>query len=96
MDGLKRCYCVRFNRKSGKIDTTLTGLGKGMLQLWGLQNTVAKTKDTIIFDEDGLVIIYYEGTGDFPKVTKYGEGTTEGVHHIDEFCKGLLEAVKAG
>lgn len=91
---MKRFYLVRFSRKSGKIDTTLTGLGKGMLELWGLQNTTAKTKDTIIFDEDGEVVMYYEGTGDFPKVTKYGEGTAEGIHFIDEFCEGLLEAVK--
>ena len=93
-NALKTYYLVRFNRKSGKIDKTLSGLGKGALQLWGLQNTTAKTKDTIIFDEDGLVTAYYEGTGDFPNITKYGEGTEEGVHHINEFCEGLLEAVK--
>ena len=94
MDGLKTFYCVRFNRKSGKIDKTLSGLGRGLIQMWALQNTTAKSKDTIIFDEDGFIYSYYEGTGDFPKITKYGEGTAEGVHHIDEFCKGLLEAVK--
>lgn len=89
---LKKTYCVRFNRNSGKIDTTLSGIGKGVLQLWALQNTTAKTKDSIIFDEDGLVIAYYEGTGDFPNITWYGEGTEEGIHFIDEFCEGLLEA----
>ena len=94
MNELKTCYLVRFNRNSGKIDTTMSAFGKALLQLWALQNTTAKTKDTIIFDEDGEVLSYYEGTGDFPKVTKYGEGTEEGVHNIAEFCEGLLEAVK--
>ena len=94
MTELKTCYLVRFNRKSGKIDTTMSALGKGLLQLWALQNTKAKTKDTIIFDEDGEVLTYYEGTGDFPEVTRYGENTEEGIHFIDEFCEGLLEAVK--
>lgn len=91
--GLKRYFCVRFNRKSGKIDTTLSGLGCGMIQMWALQNTTAKSKDTIIFDEDGWVHSYYEGTGDFPTITKYGENKPEGVKHIDEFCAGLLEAM---
>ena len=95
MEGLKRYYCARFNRKSGKVDKALTGLGKGMLQMWALQNTTAKTKDTIIFDEDGLVTVYYEGTGDFPEITKYGEGTAEGIHFIDEFSEGMLEQCKA-
>ena len=90
---LKRYFLVRFNRKSGKIDTTLTGLGNGMLQMWALQNTQAKTKDTIIFDEDGLTHSYYEGTGDFPNITKYKLGEQP---HIDTFCQGLLEAVKEG
>ena len=93
MTGLKRYFCVRFSRKTGKIDTTLTGLGCGMLELWALQNTNKKTKDSVVFDEDGYVRFYYEGTGDFPEITKYGEGTEEGVVHIDTFCKGLLEAV---
>ena len=91
---LKTYYCCRFSKKTGKIDTSLSGLGKGMIQLWALQNTTSKAKDTIIFDEDGWVHSYYEGTGDFPEVTKYGEGTEEGVHHIDEFCVGLLEQCK--
>ena len=93
MEGIKRFYCARFNRKSGKVDKVLTGLGKGMLEMWALHNTKAKTKDTIIFDEDGLVVLYLEGTGDFPQITRYGEKTAEGIHYIDEFSEGLLEIV---
>ena len=93
MADLKRFFCVRFSRKSGKIDKTLSGLVCGMLQMWALQNTTAKTKDSIVFDEDGWVKVYYEGTGDFPNITKYGENTTEGKVHIDTFCEGLLDAL---
>lgn len=84
-----KTYClVRFTRKSGKIDTTLEGLGSGMLRLWALQNTT-KTKDTIIFEKDtGNVCWYYEGTGGFPKIDE------ENLGHIDDYCSGLLAAVQ--
>lgn len=85
---MKTFYLVRFNRKSGKIDTTIKALGTGLLKMWALQNTT-KTKDTIIFGDDGIVEAYFEGTGDFPKISKGGE-------HVDTYCKGLLEAVLAG
>ena len=87
---LKTYYLVRFGRKNGKIDTTMSAYGFALMQMWALQHTT-KTKDTIIFDEDGLVKTYFEGTGDFPKVTK-----VDGTEHIDKYCKGLLEAVKNG
>ena len=85
-----KTYClVRFTRKSGKIDTTLEGLGSGMLRMWALQNTT-KTKDTIIFEKDtGIVCWYYEGTGDFPKIDE------EDLGHIDDYCPGMLAAVHA-
>lgn len=86
---MKTFYLVRFSKKTGKIDTTMTALGCGLLNLWALQNTT-KTKDTIIFDEDGIIDAYYEGTADFPKAER-GKG-----EKIDKYCKGLLEAVKEG
>ena len=92
MKDIKRNFLVRFNRKTGKIDTCMNALGEALLMFWALQNTTAKTKDTIIFDEDGWVNIYYEGRGAerCPEVTRYEYGTK----HIDEFCQGLLEAMK--
>ncbi|HOO79019.1 MAG TPA: hypothetical protein PLQ04_01390 [Lachnospiraceae bacterium] len=92
-DQLKRYYLVRFSKKTGAIDTTLTGLGNGMLQLWALQNLTAKSKDAVIFDEDGKLHSYYKGTGDFPGVTKYGPESTL---CADDICPGLLDAVKDG
>lgn len=85
---MKQYFLIRFIRKSGKIDKSMSGLSSAMLQLWALQNTT-KTKDTLIFDEDGIVDFYCEGTGDFPKVCEDMKGK-----HIDEFCDGLLDAVK--
>lgn len=84
-----KTYClVRFNRKSGKIDKTLEGMGTGMLRLWALQNTT-KTKDTIICEKDtGKVCWYYEGTGDFPNI----EDTNLG--YIDDYCPGLLKVLQ--
>jgi len=85
-----KTYClIRFNRKSGKIDTTLEAIGSGMLRLWALQNTT-KTKDTIICEKDtGRVCWYYEGTGDFPKIEE------EDLGHIDDYCPGMLKVLQA-
>lgn len=82
-------YLVRFNRKSGKIDTTLEATGSAMLKMWGLHNTT-KSKDTIVFNkETGEIVAYYEGTGDFPKIHKEAG-------NIEDYCSGLLEAIKEG
>ena len=86
---MKTFYLVRFSRKTGKIDTTMEALSSAMLSLWALQNTT-KTKDVIIFDEDGIIESYYEGTAEgFPKVLKECKG-----EHLDQYCEGLLEAIK--
>ena len=60
---------VRFSKKTGKIDTSMTALGKGLIQLWALQNTT-KTKATVIIDIDERSIVSeYIGTADgFPKI----------------------------
>lgn len=82
-------YGVMFNRKSGKIVTTLEhAFSSAMLTMYGLQNTT-KTRDFVVFDSNGKIAKYLEG-GDFPKVCKDMEGK-----HIDTLCKGLLEAVTA-
>lgn len=85
-----KTYClVRFRRSTGKVDTSLEGIGSGMLRLWALQNTT-KTKDTIIFEKDtGRVCWYYEGTNGFPKIDDTNLG------HIDDYCPGMLAAVQA-
>lgn len=82
-------FAVRFSKKSGKIDTVLNHkIGHAMLDMWALTNTTAKSKDTIVFGEDGIIKGYYEGTGDFPKIDKTPD-------HIDKYCPGLLEALLA-
>ena len=87
MKELRTNVLVRFSRRSGKIDTTIEGLGTGVLRLWALQNTT-KTKDTIIFDkEEGDVLWYYTGTEDFPEIE------SEDLGNIEDYCPGMLLAL---
>lgn len=62
---------VRFSKKTGKIDTCMTAIGKGLIQLWALQNT-PKTKACVIIDiDEERAYAEYIGTEDgFPKITK--------------------------
>lgn len=91
MAELRTNVCIRFGRKSGKIDKVLDGIGIGMLELWGLQNTT-KTKDTVIFDkETGNIVAYYEGTENFPKVCDDMKG-----QNIERLCPGLLAEIQKG
>lgn len=71
MDELHKYGLVRFSKKTGKIDTTMTALGRGLIQLWALQNTT-KTKATVIVDiDERTVFSEYIGTADgFPEVRK--------------------------
>lgn len=74
MSALNNYGLVRFSKKTGKIDTTMTAIGKGLLQLWALQNTT-KTKATVIIDIDERKISSeYIGTEDgFPEIHKTEE-----------------------
>lgn len=75
----------RFSQKTGKVDTTMTSLGKAMLEMWALNNTT-KTKGCIIADRDtGDVVFTTQGTGDFPRVRKGNLGNIEnfGISMID-------------
>lgn len=86
MSDLKRYGLVRYSTKTNKIDTAMTGLGCGLLQLWGLQNTT-KTKSSVVFElESGLIRARYTGTPDgFPKVE----------HAIEENEEYIAEHIRA-
>lgn len=65
----------RFSKRTGKIDTTMTGITSAMMQLWALNNTT-KTKASLIVERaTGTVIFTADGTGDFPKVKKGNLGS---------------------
>lgn len=74
MSELHHFGLVRFSKKTGKIDTTMTGLGNGLIQMWALNNT-PKTKACVIVDiNERKVFCEYVGTADgFPKVCKNPE-----------------------
>lgn len=68
MSELKVHVLFRFSKKTGRVDTTMTGLGSAMMKLWALNNTT-KTKDTIIIERDtGEVVYIASGNADFPKI----------------------------
>ena len=71
MEKLRDFGLVRASKKTGKIDTSMVALGKGLLGMWALQNTT-KSKQTVIFDLDsGEIVAHYTGTDSgFPKVEK--------------------------
>ena len=71
MSELHNYGLIRFSKKTGNIDTTMTALGRGVIQLWALQNTT-KTKASVIVDiDEHKVFSEYVGTADgFPEVRK--------------------------
>lgn len=62
---------VRFSKKTGKIDTSMTAIGKGLIQLWALQNTT-KTKACFVLDlTDRIPVACYIGTDEgFPEICR--------------------------
>lgn len=85
---LKWYGLVRYSKKTGKVDTAITGLGKGLLQIWALQNTTS-TKQTTIFELDtGIISSEYIGTKDgFPKCERNLEHKIE---KVDEPIRAAL------
>ena len=71
MSNLTVHVLFRFSKKTGKIDTTMTGMGSALMQMWALQNTT-KTKGCFICERDtGKVVFMTTGTKEgFPKVMK--------------------------
>lgn len=71
MSELHNYGLIRFSKKTGKIDTTMTAIGRGLIQLWALQNTT-KNKATVIVDiDERKVFSEYVGTEDgFPEIRK--------------------------
>ena len=74
MDNLKVCVLMRCNKKTGKIDTTMTSLGNALLNMWALQNTTT-SKATFVFEQEtGKILFEAYGTKDgFPKTKKAGK-----------------------
>lgn len=88
MGELKRYGLIRYSTKTGRADKALTGLGCGMLQMWGIQNT-PKSKTSVVFElETGLIRSRYIGTKDgFPNVEHGIESKGE---YIDEHIRAAI------
>lgn len=74
MSDLSVCVLFRASKKSGKIDTTMTGMGSALMRMWALKNT-PKTKMCMIFERESgkLIFATYGQDSGFPKVTKESE-----------------------
>lgn len=61
----------RSSKRTGAVDTTMTGIGSALMQMWALRNT-PKTKCCMIFERESgkLTFISYGTDGGFPKVRK--------------------------
>lgn len=68
----------RFSKKTGKIDTTMTGVTSALMQMWALQNTT-KSKMTLIFNrETGRCIFSATDTANgLPEIEKGDLGSCE-------------------
>ncbi len=63
---------LRFSKKTGEIDTCMTGIVKSMFSMWALCNT-PETKHTLVFNRDtGDCIFDAEGSADNgPVINKF-------------------------
>lgn len=62
----------RGSKKTGKIDTQVTALGKAQLNMWALQNTTPSKMCLVFNRRTGELVFHTEGTKDgFPMVRKY-------------------------
>lgn len=64
----EKLYLVRCSKKTGKIDSAITGYSRALLKLWGLQNTT-KSKKTLVFNKNGDILMLFEGGEICPKLT---------------------------
>ena len=83
MEDLKVYVLLRASKKTGVIDTTLTGCGTALMRMWTLRNTTPSKFCLIIERDTGKVVYVVEGTkrGEFPKIadgTKSDLGTCDG------------------
>lgn len=71
MSDLHNYGLIRFSKKTGKIDTTMTALGKGLIQLWALQNTTRSKACVVVNIDERKVDSEYVGTEcGFPEIRK--------------------------
>lgn len=71
MSELHNYGLVRFNKTTGKIDTFMTAIGKGMIKLWGLQNTGKNMACAVVDIDERQVVVEYVGTDTgFPQIHK--------------------------
>ena len=49
---------LRYSKKTGKLDTAMTGLGSALMRLWAMQNTTS-TKETVVINRSTGERLYF-------------------------------------
>lgn len=77
MNDLQVHVLFRCSKKTGKVDTTITALGKAQLSMWALSNTTS-SKMCLVFNRDtGKLVYHTEGVKDsLPTIVKHTEVPT--------------------
>lgn len=74
MDKMHNYGLARFDKESGKINTSMTAIGRGVIQLWALQNTRENEACVIVDVDERMVFAEYVGADDgLPDVRKNPE-----------------------
>ena len=88
---MKKFYLIRYTKNQGRINKTLEGIGVGLLKLWALQNTTSTT-ESIIFDEDGVIVFHCVGKKNSCPVCEYDLVDD----NIEDYVPGILLSLKEG
>ena len=90
MDKMHNYGLARFDKESGKINTSMTAIGRGVIQLWALQNTRENEACVIVDVDERMVFAEYVGTDDgLPDVRKNPKD-------FDKIQKNLKEVKDSG
>jgi hypothetical protein len=66
---------LRFSKKTGKIDTAMTGLGSALMRLWAMQNTTSSKETVVINRSTGKIVFDVMGRKDrMPLISSVRDG----------------------
>lgn len=72
-NNLKVHVLFRGSKRTGKVDTVMTGLGSALMRLWAIQNTPSSKECLIFLRDTGELVFHIEGNkeSNFPTFIKY-------------------------
>jgi hypothetical protein len=72
-NNLKVHVLFRCSKRTGKVDTVMTGLGSALMRLWALENTTSSKECFIFVRDTGELVFHIAGNkeSNFPTFVKY-------------------------